>query len=404
MIRSTSRNNILTLQHNDCCGCKACGDICPAKAITFATDEEGFLYPLVHETCMGCGLCVKICPTLNYSCRVSGDEQSYKACFDKNLSRRDTGSSGGIFGLLASKLMGVGWIVCGAAFDENLQLKHRFASNEKEVGPLKKSKYLQSDTSGVYSGIKNKLDSGEKVMFVGTPCQCNALKNFLRKDYMEHLLLVDFACHGVPSQDLFDKCIAYYGEKNHCEVIGYQFRHKPKRYGAPQNYKMIVKKGVSSQEVEGKYYEEPFYYGFQKYMTLRPSCYHCHWASTDRISDISLADFWGIEKVTNQWDRRDHPSLVILNTDFGRRCFQSITEELACIETTREESIRGNGSLIAPTNCPAEREVFFQDLQTKSFDFVVKSHLTAKRRILKDIYYAIPFGIRKMVLNKLRKL
>ena len=397
-------DSIAIVSPEECCGCKACGDICPAKAITFKKDEDGFLYPCVHEICVGCGMCVKICPTLNRSSRVTGDEQNYLACFDKNKSRRDTGSSGGIFGLLASKLMNEGWIVCGAAFDESLQLKHIFASNENELGRLKKSKYLQSDTSGVYSVIKTKLDSGEKVMFVGTPCQCNALKSFLRKDYMRRLLLVDFACHGVPSQDLFDKCIAYYGEKNHCEVIGYQFRHKPKRYGAPQNYQMLVKGGGGTHVIEGKYYEEPFYYGFQKYMTLRPSCYHCHWASTDRISDITLADFWGIEKVTNQWDRRDHPSLVLLNTDLGRMLFHGIAEQLACIETTREESIRGNGSLVAPTKCPAEREVFFKDIRTKSFDTVVKCHLTANRRIFKDVYYAIPFGIRKMVLNMLRKL
>lgn len=397
-------DSIAIVNKKECCGCKACGDICPTKAITFTKDEEGFLYPWVHETCVGCGLCVTICPTLNSSCTVSSDEQNYLACCDKNKSRRDTGSSGGIFGLLASKLMNEGWIVCGAAFDESLQLKHLFASDENELGQLKKSKYLQSDASGIYWGVKTKLDSGAKVMFVGTPCQCDALKSFLRKDYTGHLLLVDFACHGVPSQDLFDKCIAYYGEKNHCEVIGYQFRHKPKRYGAPQNYKMIVKKGGSTQVVEGKYYEEPFYYGFQKYMTLRPSCYLCHWASTDRVSDITMADFWGIEKVTSQWDRRDHPSLVILNTDFGKSCFQKIDKDIYSLEVTREDAVRGNGSLIGPTKCPAERVLFFNDLQSEPFERVVKKHLTPKRRFLKDIYYAIPFVIRRIALNKLGKL
>lgn len=387
-----------------CCGCKGCGDICPAKAISFSNDEDGFVYPRVQESCVKCGLCTKICPALNKLERESEVRQDYMACLDKNQSRRDTGSSGGIFGLLASELMGEGWLVCGAAFDDHLKLKHTFAANDGELAPLKKSKYLQSDTEGVYLSIKAKLDAGGRVMFVGTPCQCNALKNYLRKDYSGQLLIVDFACHGVPSQDLFDRCIEYYEQKNGCKVLSYKFRHKPKRYGSPQNFLLSIQKGDAVKAVEGKYYEEPFYCGFQKYMTLRPSCYQCPWASTDRVSDITLADFWGIEKVTSKWDRRDHPSLVILNTDFGKSCFRKIEKEISCFEVTREDAVRGNGSLIGPTKCPAEREQFFKDIQTKSFEEVVKKHLTRNRRIVKDIYYAIPFGIRKKVLNKLGKL
>lgn len=387
-----------------CCGCKACGDICPAKAISFSKDEEGFVYPRVQESCVKCGLCTKICPALNKFGKGPEVKQDYVACLDKNQSRRDTGSSGGIFGLLAGELMSEGWSVCGAAFDDYLQLKHTFAANDGELVPLKKSKYLQSDTEGVFLSIKTKLDAGGRVMFVGTPCQCNALKNYLRKDYSGQLLVVDFACHGVPSQDLLDRCIEYYEQKNGCKVLSYQFRHKPKRYGSPQNFLLSIQKGDAVKAVEGKYYEEPFYCGFQKYMTLRPSCYQCYWASIDRVSDITLADFWGIEKVTSMWDRRDHPSLVILNTDFGKSCFHKIEKEISSFEVTREDAVRGNGSLIGPTKCPAEREQFFKDIQTKSFEEVVKKHLTTNRRIVKDIYYAIPFGIRKKVLNKLGKL
>lgn len=396
-------DSIAIVSKNECCGCMACGDICPASAIKFAKDEEGFMYPIVQESCVKCGLCTKICPALNISNRPS-EEQTFLACLDKDKKRRDKGSSGGVFGLLASRLINEGWIVYGAAFDSDLQLKHTFATSEKEVMPLKKSKYLQSNTEEVYSDIKTKLDANQKVMFVGTPCQCNALKNYLRKDYVGKLFLVDFACHGVPSQDLFDKCIDFYEQKKLCKVISYQFRHKPKRYGSPQNYKLIVNKRGSIETVEGKYYEEPFYYGFQKYMTLRPSCYHCHWACTDRGSDITLADFWGIEKVTSQWDRRDHPSLVILNTEFGKYCFDKLADEIDCIKTTRNDAIRANGSLVGPTKCPEERAVFFQDIQTDSFESVVKNHLTDRKRIFKDVYYLIPFGIRKKLLYLFGKL
>ena len=397
-------DSITIVDKEECCGCKACADVCSVKAISFAKDNEGFAYPQVQESCVKCGLCTKICPVLNSHDRESVVNQDYLACLDKNQTRRDTGSSGGIFGLLASKLLAEGWIVCGAAFDNHLQLKHTFASTDGEIPPLKKSKYLQSNTEGVYSAIKAKLDAGGRVMFVGTPCQCNGLKNYLRKDYNGQLIVVDFACHGVPSQDLFDKCIEFYEQKNQCRVLSYQFRHKPKRYASPQNFLLSIQNGDVIKSVEGKYYEEPFYFGFQKYMTLRPSCYRCHWATTDRVSDITMADFWGIEKVTSQWDRRDHPSLVILNTDFGKSCFQKIDKDIYSLEVTREDAVRGNGSLIGPTKCPAERVLFFNDLQSESFERVVKKHLTPKRRFLKDIYYAIPFVIRRIALNKLGKL
>lgn len=403
----SQKNNISLLKHEECCGCKVCGDCCPNGSITFRLDDEGFFHPSVdEESCINCGKCVKTCPELNGikdSSSLHLHAQSFVGCLDRQKERRDTGSSGGVFGLLANHLLDNGYVVCGAAFDERLKLRHQFADSHKHIEKLKKSKYLQSDCAGVYREIKDRLSQGEKVLFVGTPCQCNALLNLVGGG-IDNLIVVDFACHGVPSQDLFDRCIGYYEQRHDCKVIGYSFRHKPKRYGSPQNFLLQISKAGNEYTRCGKYYEEPFYCGFQKYLTLRASCYSCKWAGSRRVGDMTLADFWGIENVTDKWDRTDHPSLVILNTVKGQRLFYEIKKDLDSLVVSKEDAVRGNGVLVAPTKMPQERKQFFYDLKNKPFDYVVKNHLVLKRQWTKTVYYAIPFAIRKTMLNIFRKV
>lgn len=396
-------NNISTQRYEQCCGCKVCADVCPKNAIAYQTDGEGFFYPIVSTDCVDCGLCRKVCPELNIAKPSFDMEQQYIACLDKDKERRDKGSSGGIFGLLATALIDRGFIACGATFDEQLQLKHQFASDNDGVEKLKKSKYIQSDCSTVYAQIKKKLSTGQKVMFVGTPCQCNALLNVIGGK-RDGLVLVDFACHGVPSQELFDKCIQLYEERHDCKVVDYSFRHKPKLYGSPKNFMLTIKKDSRVIKKAGRYYEEPFYCGFQKYITLRPSCYSCKWANTDRFSDLTLADFWGIETVTNKWDRTDHPSLVIVNTERGKSLIEGIKEQIDFIEATKEDAVRQNGSLVHPMGLKSERAVLFADYQNLPFEEFVDKHLTLKNRWKKDVYYAIPFPVRKQILKITKKI
>lgn len=391
-------NSIHTQLYESCCGCKACADVCPRNAISFKTDAEGFWYPDVNADCVGCGHCRKVCPELNIIRPVLEGKQQYFACLDKNKERRNSGSSGGVFGLLATVLISEGYTVCGAAFEKDLQLKHQFAVDSVGIERLKKSKYIQSDCASVYAQISKKLKYGKKIMFVGTPCQCNALLNSVG-DTRKNLIVVDFACHGVPSQELFDRCIKYYEEKHGCKVMGYSFRHKSKRYGCPQNFLLRVHKGGKVSLRVGPYYDEPFYCGFQKYITLRPSCYSCPWSNTDRVSDITLADFWGIETVTDEWDRTDHPSLLIVNTNKGKDLFDSIKNEMSIIETSKEKAVKYNVSLVHSTKLLPERAELFSDYNRISFEELVNKHLVLKGRWKKDLYYSIPFPIRKVFLR-----
>lgn len=395
----SNRKNISIVAKDDCCGCRACADECPAKAISYLKGDDGFLYPKVSSNCVLCGKCVKVCPVLDKA-HTNVKDQQYIGCLDKDKVRRNSGSSGGVFGLLAQYCLDNNYWVAGAAFDDNRQLKHKVINDESILDSLKKSKYLQSDCSCTYKRIQELQKAGDKVLFVGTPCQCNALLNCFTKR-PENLVVVDFACHGVPSQDFFDKCIQFFEEKNACKVVTYAFRHKPKRYTSPQNYYIEYEKDGSIHHTDGMYYQEPFYYAFQKRISLRKSCYSCKWANTQRVSDITLADFWGVESVTTRWDRTDTPSLIICNTERGREMFAKIEELLDFLIVHEKESIEKNASLKAPTEMPVERTQFFDDLQKLPFGDVVKKHLmpSFKKRVILGLYYATPFSIRKKLLK-----
>lgn len=394
-----TRKNISVVAKKDCCGCRACADVCPAAAISFEKGADGFMYPKVSSECVLCGKCLKVCPALN-KVQTGDHDRQFVGCLDKDKARRDSGSSGGVFGLLAHYCLDNNYWVAGAAFEENHQLRHKIINDISSLEPLKKSKYLQSDCSGTYHRIQELLKAGDKVLFVGTPCQCNALLNCFPKR-PNNLVVVDFACHGVPSQDFFDKCLRFYEEKKKCKVLSYSFRHKPKRYSSPQNYTMEYEKNGMVQRTDGMYYEEPFYYAFQKRISLRESCYSCKWANTQRVSDLTLADFWGVENVTNRWDRTDTPSLIICNTAKGRELFGKIEGLLDSLIVAQKESIEKNASLKAPTELPKERASFLEDLQVLPFENVVKKHLTPsfKKRVILGLYYATPFSIRKKLLK-----
>lgn len=204
-------------EEKNCCGCGACMVVCPKKCIDMHEGSLGHLFPTIDlERCVNCAVCEKVCPMLLQADCPSYSKKAYVS-YAADERTRFLGSSGGMFGVFADWAISNGYKVYGAAFDENLQLKCTLAEDKTALIKLYKSKYLQSCLSEKLTEIKTRLDFGEKVLFVSTPCQVAALKNFLRKNY-ENLITVDFFCHGVPSQIFFDKCLKI-DEKNLVERL-----------------------------------------------------------------------------------------------------------------------------------------------------------------------------------------
>lgn len=379
-----------------CCGCAGCKTVCPTNAINMVTDEMGFVFPKVNnDICINCGLCEKNCPVLNHKNEKDLDHNIYIA-FAKDKDIRFNGSSGGMFGLIAKHIIEESGVVYGAAFDDNLKLKCTCATTLEELYPLYKSKYLQSDLGESFEKIKNQLDNGIKVLFVSTPCQVYALKLFLNKEY-QNLLTVDFVCHGVPSQWLFDKCKAYVEKEKNIRIFDYSFRAKKKNGATPHYYTVKYEKQGKIREKTALYIDSPFYYGFQKYITLRDSCYDCRFSHSNRVSDITIGDFHEVDKYINGINRFDGVSSFIVNTQKGQEIWSLIKNNTVFYELDFKTLLQNGELMCGGTQEPKSREEFVTALKTKNFQAVVDKYLNGKKQWTKRIYYSLPNIVRKIM-------
>ena len=356
---------------SECCGCGACENICPKNLITMKADSEGFLYPEVDRSrCIDCGQCEAVCPVMNHDSTLKTKNRVYGAQnIDENIRRQS--SSGGIFYLLAEKHLENGGVVAGAAFNESFVLHHQFASDINEVDKLLGSKYVQSKTGDIYKKVRNYLDSGIPVLFSGTSCQVEALKSFLRKPY-NNLTTVDIICHGVPSPLLWEKYKKWISAKfKDQEIQGAFFRDKSSGW---KKFSITVKFKNKSQYSK-RAVDDAFMRAFLKNYCLRPSCYSCSFKGVDRISDITLGDFWGVAKVVPELDDNKGTSLIITHSDRGEEAFRQIRDCLKIVPVDSADALKSNTAALYSCKLPPCRTAFMQDLQANDFDFVYHKYL-----------------------------
>lgn len=359
-------------------------------------DACGFTFPSTDlHKCIQCGLCEKSCPVLNHS-NAENRAHSIFAAYAKDATVRYNGSSGGMFGLLASRLLADGGIVYGAAMNENMQLKCTSAETPEELMSLYKSKYIQSDLDGKFPLIREQLENGRKVLFVATPCQVYALKLFLKKDYV-NLYTVDFLCHGVPSQRLFDQCREYEEKRDKIQFVSYQFRAKKKHGATPHYVKLAYLKNGKVMSKTKLYVDSLFYNGFQKYITLRDSCYDCHFSYSNRCSDITIGDFHGIDKYVNGINRFDGVSTVCVNTQKGSDFWQSVQSETVCHALDFAMLLENGELMCGGTQKPAARDDFIKALVEDPFEQVAEKYLDGSRDYTKKIYYSMPPFMRRIM-------
>lgn len=390
---------ISIINEKDCCGCAACSAVCPKDCITMEKGSLGHLFPVVDkDKCIACGKCEKVCPKIEPFYNNGQIKQIVYAAYAKDEDIRFSGSSGGIFGIFSEELLDKGYVVYGAAFDENLQLKCTKAETLDELRPLLKSKYLQSDLSKKYHEIKMLLDNGKKILFVSTPCQVAAIKKYLGKEY-PNLITVDFFCHGVPSQEFFDRCRDYVEKKRKIVIRSYQFRAKKKHGACPHYFKMEYLKNGSTIIDTKLYFHSPFYLAFQKYINLRESCYECQFAGEKRNSDITIGDFHEIDKYADGINRFDGISTVIINTSVGRQLWNECLGKLNVIEMDLERLKRDKIYFCGGTKRPDKRDEFLKDYSSNSFESLYDKWMNPKAYWKQEIYYLLP----KMVRDQIKK-
>ena len=382
----------------ECCGCGACAAACPKQCIQMKQGSLGHLFPEVNtELCVDCGICEKVCPMRAEL--LDSEAQKVYAAYAKSGQIRFDSSSGGMFATFARYLMGKGYHIYGAAFDEKLQLQCTLAENEQQLKPLMKSKYLQSNIVPKYKEIKEKLEYGQKVFIVSTPCQIAALKRYLNKEY-DNLFAVDFFCHGVPSQSFFDECLAYDEQKKYKgKVLDYEFRTKKKNGSTPHYYSVTYQQNGIIKKKTDYYFDSTFYAFFQKYICLRESCYGCRFGERKRVSDITIGDFHDIDRYVGGINRFDGVSTVIVNTKKGGQVFDACSENLILHQMDVHELIRNGSCLAGGTPRPAKRDEFLQDYKKMHISALAEKYVPEKRYRKMRLYYGLPKQVRKLIIK-----
>lgn len=390
-----------------CCGCAACSQVCPKGCISMNQDKFGFLYPQVEMSdCIKCGLCEKVCPCLNQN--ESKRPLRIYSAINENEKIRYSSSSGGVFSLLAEIIISRGGVVFGACFDESWNVVHSYAETIEEIDKFRGSKYVQSRIGDSYITAKAFLDHGRTVLFSGTPCQITGLKRYLRKDY-DNLFTIDVVCHGVPSPLVWRKYLEYVTKpakrvdgKNTVllslnakpGIAGISFRDKRKGW---QKFGFSVHKKVACGDQNSVFpsiedlYESVdknvYLQTFIRNIDLRPSCCNCPSRSGKSGSDITLADFWAIEKFNPSMYDGKGTSMVLIHSIKG----QSLFDDVSCkkSEQSYNEAFYGNRQIAENPKMNYYSEKFwklFLKYGFKKVDIYYKmANPTLRMRIIKKI-------------------
>lgn len=315
----------------NCCGCTACASICPHQAISMEPDALGFLYPKVDlQKCIDCGLCDKVCAFhSNYDKSINLPEPHIYAVRHKDMHEIETSRSGAAFIAISDYVLNQGGVIYGAGYTDHFRVVHKRATNKDECNEFKGSKYVQSDLRGIFPLIKEDLKRGLTVLFSGTPCQTAGLASYIGKRLREKLILVDIVCHGVPAPYIWRDYLTYLEQKYQQPIIEVNFRDKS-RIGWNGHIESFVFQNGNKKE------SKTYSHLFSKCIMMRPSCSKCYYTNFNRPSDLTLADYWGWEKLSSDFNKDNKGcSLLLINTKKGQDIFEESKNKLNYLSTSQ---------------------------------------------------------------------
>ena len=390
----------LYINEDKCCGCEACCNVCPRQAITMKENRRGFVYPSIdEEKCINCGLCKSVCIYQNEVPKTSPLAAFAAATKSKELIKKT--ASGGFFSVCAEKILRQGGVVYGAAFTSECHVRHIRVDAIGELWKLQGSKYVQSEIGNSYKLAKNDLQQGKTVLFSGTPCQIAGLKNYLKKEY-DNLYTIDLICHGVPSQKMFLDYVATLSSE---KIEDFVFRDKTRGW---KDFFLTWKEKNKRKRLHNKM--SSYYRLFLTGEIYRESCYSCHFACMTRVSDITLGDFWGFEKVhpekLNEKKWRDQNwrgiSCVLANTNKGIQLFDGVKPELYAFESSPDKIAVSNGQLKEPSKHTAIREQVLDSYEKNGYravDQLMMKKISKKQCIKSKIQILVPLELRIRIKN-----
>lgn len=375
------KTDIQLASRDACTGCAACASVCPTNSITMREDKEGFLQPHIDaDTCINCHKCEKTCPIVSpLIIPTNFDTQAY-AAINKDEAVRMRSSSGGMFHALAKWTIEQGGVVFGARFNKQWEVVHDYTETLEGIEPFMRSKYVQSRIGDTFKQAKQFLDLGRQVLFVGTPCQIGGLKTYLKKEY-DNLLAVDFICHGVPSPKVWRE---YLKEALHGDtLLDFNFRDKKDGW---LNFQCVTTTTSNNTRREQQM-ANVYFRGFLNNVYLRNSCYNCSFKTTHRISDLTLADAWGIQYFCPEMHDNKGTSAILVHTFKGQSIFSTLQAGIKEEKVDSTEIANYNRSLISSVGLPRRRKAYFSLFGM--FGFQISEKLIDKDPILIRLFRKI---------------
>lgn len=392
---------VLYGEKKNCCGCGACMNICQKNAITMIEDENGFVYPVIDENlCIKCGMCKKVCAYQKESQRNSVSRAYVGAAEDENILK--ISASGGIFRVIAQEVIRQGGVVFGCAYENNegiLQPKHIMVEDEEQLKRLQGSKYVQSSLGNTFVEVKALLNEGKIVLFSGTPCQIDALYGFLQGKKYENLFTIDIICHGVPSSRFLQDYIVSMERRLHGKIINVVFRDKSEGWGLVGSLVYVDNKGRTRKKrmpLQGFSYYKMFLISD----SYRENCYSCKYANMERIGDLTIGDYWGIEEEHPEYllenggeiDAKKGTSCILVNTNQGYKMLERFYKEAILKESVAEKVVKQNGQLLQPSHISENREKLLEIYRNGGYGAVEKwyYHRYGIKGLLYRIWNYIP--------------
>lgn len=363
ILQKETYNPYVLENKEDCSGCTACVNVCPKQCIEMKTDSEGFYYPTVdREKCIHCNLCEKVCPS-NFALKKEYKPQAYVG-YNEDKQVRKNSSSGGIFSALADEILLHGGWVYGAAFDDGFTVRHMGTKNKTDIEKLRTSKYVQSDVRGIFPTIKEQLKKGELVYFSGTPCQVEGLLSYLGKGY-EKLYTQDIICHGVPSPAVWEAYLQLIKGKKK------DISFRDKKYGwhyFSMRIRTDKKKHIKRLD------QDTYVRLFLDNVTLRPSCYACHFKKKIRNSDFTLADCWnGNSLGLSIKDDDKGLSMIFVNSEKGKKLLKALDKKVLLEEIDYKKAIKAQSAATSSVRKNEQRVVFFESAEVNGFQETIKN-------------------------------
>ncbi len=380
----------------ECTGCYACLNICTHNAISMQKGTNGHLYPVIdEEMCVKCNQCGKVCPN-NTLPDFHAPIATYIATA-QNPQESKTSTSAGIASVFSRYIVENGGVVYGSCGENCQKIQHIRITKSEEIEELKGSKYVQSSIGETFCQLREDLKKGFPVLFIGTPCQVAGLNQFLKKGY-ENLYTIDLICHGVPSQQILNDALKSYLPDTILDEVNLKFRKKEK---GKSLYGLFVEDKQGKSLYRSVYPDNEYITGFLCGLFYRESCYQCHYARPERVSDITVGDYWDSEKKIHIDNANGGLSMLIVNTPAGQHLLELCEAKINVLPSNYSDFIKRNGQLDHPLRRFHLYGNFIKDYEEHGFLWASQKNLKEEKQNvrkallkmrIKDCILSMPLG------------